>query len=86
MMKKIYLVFILLAYGFASKGQGLSAKADNMPLAQFIKELEGRTPYKFFYVNSWIDSLNVTIKAENKPLREILASALQNTKLRFYIG
>ncbi len=56
-----------------------------MPMKQFIKEIEGTTSYKFYYINSWVDSLQVTVSAENRPLQEILSAALANTKVRFYV-
>ncbi len=54
-------------------------------MSLFIKEVEEKTNYRFYYLNTWIDSLIVNINLENKPIEEILTAAFQPTKLQFYI-
>lgn len=87
-MKRISLSFILSLSYLLAESQVLkviSIKAQNLPMPLFIKEVEAKTDYRFYYVGSWIDSLVVDQDLENKPVNEILNAAFQHTKLQYHI-
>jgi CarboxypepD_reg-like domain/TonB-dependent Receptor Plug Domain len=89
MIKQVGLILIFCGYCSLSKAQTrqelISVNLEKVPMAQFIKDIERKTSYKFYYLNSWIDSLIVNVNTENKSIREIITIALNGTKLQSYI-
>lgn len=56
------------------------------PFPAFIKSLEAKVPYTFYFDPAIADSLTVTLQANAKPLSQVLTQALQGTELRFSIS
>lgn len=87
-MKRLILTFLLSGVSLLVMAQTvkeISIRAENLPMRSFIKEVEQKTNYQFYYLDSWIDTLVVTMNLENRPIREVLSAAFQQTKLQFYI-
>ncbi|MEO7989781.1 MAG: TonB-dependent receptor, partial [Chryseolinea sp.] len=87
-MKQISLFFIFVTSCFVSIGQinhEVTINVEDVPMSHFIKTIEERSSFKFYYINSWIDSLKVSVNAEKKPIHEVLTTALRNSRLQFYI-
>ncbi|MDB5139857.1 MAG: TonB-dependent receptor [Mucilaginibacter sp.] len=89
-MKKIYLSLIcLLAFKLLS-AQGISGKIvsvnfNQATAEQFVKELELKTGYHFYYNLVQFDSLKVTLQANDKPLEEVLKAAFINTTYHYAV-
>ncbi|WP_089333266.1 TonB-dependent receptor [Hymenobacter mucosus] len=85
------LFFLLLSClgfaGFAQQvtSQRISGSFQQVPFEQFVKQIEATTPYRFYYTPTAVDSLTITVQAQNQPLQEVLTLALQQTILRFAI-
>ena len=43
---------------------------ENIPFKEFVKELEQRDHIQFFYLETWIDGMKVTLKADSISLTE----------------
>jgi CarboxypepD_reg-like domain/TonB-dependent Receptor Plug Domain len=86
-MKRI-LVLILVQLSFFADAQVkenlISCHLENVPLSVLVEEIEKNTHYKFYYSQSWIDSVFVTINADKQPVETVVTAALQNTSLQFY--
>ncbi|NDK56758.1 TonB-dependent receptor [Pontibacter fetidus] len=57
-----------------------------MPFPQFIRELESKVPYTFYYDPATTDSLTIDVQVNGSPLSQVLEQALQGTGLRFAIS
>lgn len=98
-MKKLYPAFLLgrtlafflaLAPGFllaqVSANEILIKKNYNqVDFRVFAQEVEQTHKLKFFYLDSWVDSLLIIQRRAPAPLREILGASLVDLKISFYI-
>ncbi len=57
----------------------------NLRFPQFVQEIESRIDYHFYYNPVEIDSLHVSVRADQLTLKEVLDLALLNTSFRFTI-
>jgi hypothetical protein len=87
-MKAIFcvLTFLMSLYCHAQDTDSLfSFSFEKIPFEKFVTEVEEATDYKFFYINSWIDTLVVSAKTRDAGIRDVLEQALKNTKVQFYL-
>lgn len=86
-MKRL-LFFLLTAHTFAfaqTDNQLVSLSLNNAPLTRLVKELEQQTSYRFFYLESWIDTVSVSVELEKQPVPTALQKALMKTGINFTI-
>ncbi|MBX0292677.1 TonB-dependent receptor [Hymenobacter sp. HSC-4F20] len=65
--------------------QRVSVSLQQAHFAELVREIEAQVPYRFFFNPAAVDSVVVTVRAQQQPLPEVLRQALQNTPLRFAI-
>lgn len=63
----------------------VNGKFENVYLPVFLNEIEAQTPYFFYYVPGQVDSVKVSVTAQNDSLPALLQKALKNTDLLFSI-
>ncbi len=63
----------------------ISGEYRNLPLKDFIDEIEKKTGFYTYYNLHEIDTVIVDIVASNEPVDEVLATALRNTGLNYAI-
>lgn len=63
----------------------MSVTFNNATINEFVKELENKSNYHFFYDVALMDKVKITFKAEQKTLKYILEEALKTTDLHFTI-
>ncbi|MCB2408656.1 TonB-dependent receptor [Hymenobacter sp. BT178] len=61
----------------------ISGDFTNIRFPEFVKQLEAKTPYRFYYQPEALDTLKVNLQVTEKPLDAVLLSALQKTPFRF---
>ncbi|WP_035565045.1 TonB-dependent receptor [Hymenobacter sp. IS2118] len=91
-MKPVYPVLLLLFFvltcfsGAAQQTEKtVSGTFDKLPFEQFARQLEAQTSLRFYFESGAVDSLFVTLRVQNQPVRTVLEQALQNTPFRFAI-
>lgn len=86
-MKKWLFIFFLFITGvaLAQKPPLISGKFENLPAKNFFQQIEEKTPYFFYYDSTQLDSVFVTVNAENISLEDVLKQAFQNTDIQFSI-
>ncbi|UOQ52069.1 TonB-dependent receptor [Hymenobacter cellulosivorans] len=52
---------------------------------ELVKQLEAQTPYRLYYQPDALDTLTVTLRAQNQPLDSVLRTVLAKTPFRFAI-
>jgi hypothetical protein len=57
----------------------------DLPLVEFVEELESRTEVRFYYREEWIRGIRITVSGENLSLRETLGKILEHTGLSYFI-
>lgn len=83
---RFILCLLLLVCGLSSYGQQrprLLVTGDfvHLPFERFVRELELQTIYHIYYDAATVDSLYVTLVAQQQPVQAVLARALQGTSL-----
>ena len=82
------LSFFLLLTTTTALGQAkqkISVNFNAIPFKQFIDSIESRTPFYFYYDARALDTLQITIQAEELTLAEILQKAFDNTSFYFQL-
>ena len=89
-MKKFYktLVFFGFLFNYLSVlGQNseklISGNFENIGIEQFVRTLESKSGYHFYYNPSHFDSLTISFKINEKPLDAILDQAFNNTDFHY---
>ncbi len=57
----------------------------NIYLTEFIRKVEGTSPYHFYYLNQWTDSITVNHVFDNEPIRQALSKVFHSTQLQYLI-
>lgn len=89
-MAKLYraLIYVaLLTVPMLSSGQdqSVSGSFNNASFEQFVRDVESKTSYKFYFNPGHTDSLRVTASPQDQRLEALLNQVLANTELRFVI-
>ncbi|GGF05576.1 TonB-dependent receptor [Hymenobacter cavernae] len=91
-MKHLYSWFVFLLFLLASltsNGQQaektISGNFSHVPFEQFASQLEAQTKLRFYFNPAAVDSLFITLQAQDVPVRTALERALQNTPFHFAI-
>src|SRR5215472_2906874 len=58
---------------------------NNVKVEQFVRELESQTSFHFYYDPRQVDSIQVNVSVEKKPLEEVLELAFANSDIHFSI-
>jgi len=82
------LLLLLLSLGARAQQQPapvVSGTFIRLPFEQFARQLEAQTRHHFYFDPATVDSLLITVQAQNQPLRAVLTQALQGTRFHFAI-
>jgi TonB-linked SusC/RagA family outer membrane protein len=78
-------MFALPANLYAQKNK-ITVNIQNGTLYDLVSEIEKQTDYMFFYKSEDIDkNLKVNVRAENKPVSDVLTEILQGTNLSYTV-
>ncbi len=75
----------LFGEGLAQKRETISGNFNDVSFEDFIKELEAKTTYHFFYNPASTDSVRVSLSVENKSVTEVLKVVLTGTTFHYTI-
>jgi hypothetical protein len=87
-MKRIISVFAALTISLLCYGQDherISVSFDHSPLLSLIDQVEKETPFRFFFIQSWIDTVSVTVSLRNAAIPDVIRQALRETQINYYI-
>ena len=80
-------IFQLSATALHSQNAKVSISKNNLPLKEFIHEIEKQTDYLFMYSEKEIDlQEQVQVKAKNKPVSEVLEEAFADSQIKYMPG
>ncbi len=85
-MKKLFpVLFLCFLISVESRAQSETVTLDvsSVKFDSFIAVLEQQTPYTFYYDQQSTDSLIISIRANNLPLKDVLEAVLQPARLYF---
>ena len=84
-MRYIIIFVLLLLISWTSVGQQkISASFSNEPVISVIQKLESETGKRFFFNESWIDSLSVTETFDGADLEVVLNTIFNETSISYY--
>ena len=78
------LVFLQSTAG-QDKPPTFSGHFEGVPFSGFAEEMEARTGIRFFYLESWVGDLRVTLSGDNLPLLPVLDSLLRPKGLHCFL-
>lgn len=89
-MKKVSILFICLlitVWHVAAQVKPVQISVDfkDVSIQDFVKEIESKANYHFYYNPAEFDSLRVTLSAKNESVSSILRSAFRNTSFSYTI-
>ncbi len=79
----ILLINTLIFYGQQQKEIKVSCSFIDVPFEDFVNELEQKNNLQFFYLEPWIDSLKVNVKADTITISSLMALVLKSTGFGF---
>src|ERR1700761_2242347 len=91
-MKKLYfliactLMFFKTSFAQQNEVKSISVDFQQVKIEQFVKDLESKTNYHFYYDPMQFDSVKFTLQATDKSLRNVLDMAFQNTAFHYAIA
>jgi hypothetical protein len=63
--------FIALSYSSVAQESKITGTFSNLTLEKFVKEIESRTNYHFYFNPQFCDSLNITASPQNQSIEEL---------------
>ncbi|NOY36345.1 MAG: TonB-dependent receptor [Chlorobi bacterium] len=84
---RIWWLCFLCSIPFLTRGQEhkLTLHLRNTSFKAFVDSIEGKTQFKIYYANDWVDSLNINISTEKQSIDRILNKVLSDSGITFII-
>jgi len=79
------ILFCCRLYGQQDTAVLISVKADSAGIEKFVSEIEKQTGFHFFYDTARLDSVVITIDAQNQPLTKVLDLAFTGNDVFYTI-
>ncbi|WP_349351835.1 MULTISPECIES: TonB-dependent receptor [unclassified Flagellimonas] len=83
--KGSWFAIFLMAQLMFSQNTEISVSQETQNPQEFFQELQEKSGYTFFYLQDWIDGLELPENIPNASLSEILDTLLSDTSLNYYI-
>jgi len=87
-----YLLFLFSLLFFFQNAQAqinrevfITGDYNGVSFRDFVKDIEAKTPYRFFYDAAQADSLSITLHVQDKKINVVLQEALANTDFHFAV-
>lgn len=90
-MKRIYLLMICLVLigknvlAQQNSNQPITDNFQQVTLEEFVKHIEAKSTFHFYYDARQFDSLRITLNVTNQPLDSVLSRTLRNTDFQYAI-
>jgi len=78
-----FCVFCSMAENSNSQNARVTINKNNISLDEFLIDVEAQTDYLFFYNNQIDPTEKVSVKAKNKPVRDVLAEVFDNSDIDY---
>lgn len=84
--RKLFLVpFLIFTQWLFSQENTSTVKEDTPPVVALLKNLEQQTGYTFFYLDDWLEGIDLPDNLEGKEITETLDALLEGTTLNYYV-
>ena len=80
-----FICFALNAYAQEKKPQLISGDFRGISIEEFIRQVESKTNYHFYYDPSQFDLLIINAEVKDKTLEEVLTEIFRNSEYNFSI-
>ena len=86
MRKLLYIcILIVLCLPVVAQKDLLTLQLHDVLFSEFVDSLEKKTPYKVFYTDNWVDSLYVSVDAEQEAIGQLMGQALAGSNITFVV-
>ena len=82
----IFLLSFLLIANTVRGQSRINGDFSRISFSDFVRSIEEKTPYKFYFNPAWTDSLTITISATDIEIKDLLTEVLRSTDLNFVIS
>ncbi|TDB63445.1 TonB-dependent receptor [Arundinibacter roseus] len=79
------LCFLKIQAGWAQTPTTISGQFSDITFRDFVRVVEAQSPYYFYYDAQQLDSLRITLRADNQPLREVLGQVFRDTEFTYAV-
>jgi hypothetical protein len=80
----VWLLFGVSALAQEDSGR-ISVQLEKKRFFELVQAIESQSIFKFFFLEKWVDSVRVSVSAEQQNVAEVLTRALQGTNLYFWV-
>lgn len=77
-------IFLMVQFTF-SQNASITISGDSKTSSEFFRELEDKSGYSFFYLDDWIENIEVAERFDDASIVEVLSTVLSVTSLNFYV-
>lgn len=89
-MKAIFTLLLLVLFSvpalYSQSPNIISGDFKDLNVEEFIKELEVKASYRFFFEPSRFDSLRISLRAEKQSVESVITKAFENTDVKYTIS
>jgi hypothetical protein len=87
-MKRLISIALYLMVSVICRAQmvdTISVSMKDTPLLSFVDKIEKETPYRFFFIQSWVDTVKVSVSVVKLTVGETVKQALIGTGVNFLV-
>jgi hypothetical protein len=81
----IQLFSLLSVLCSAQNAERISVSYENAPLQSLIDQIEKETEYRFFYIQSWVDTAKVTVAVNQENVPQLLKTTLRKSGIGVFV-
>ena len=84
-MKKRIKTWLCIMLAFCGQASAQQITADNRPLTEVLQQVQQQTKYRFYWVASETEGINVSVNTDAKDLHLLMKALLKDTDLKYTI-
>ena len=84
-MKKRIQTWLCIMLAFCCQASAQQITADNRPLTEVLQQVQQQTKYRFYWIASELEGINVSMDTNTKDIHQLMAILLKGTDLKYTV-
>ena len=84
-MKKKIKIWLYIMLAFCSQASAQQITADNRPLTEVLQQVQQQTRYRFYWIASETEGINVNVNTDAKDIHQLMKALLKDTDLKYTV-
>ena len=84
-MKKKIKIWLYIMLAFCSQTSAQQITADNRPLTEVLQQVQQQTRYRFYWIASETEGINVNVNTDAKDIHQLMKALLKGTDLKYTV-